>query len=228
MKKVIAYYRVSTDDQHLGISAQKDIVRRYCKFNSTEIISEYEEYESGKKNDRPQLAKALTESVQKGAYLIVAKIDRLTRVAYYGLQLCEKYKIIFVDHPLMGTIEQSLYFGLAQQEREFISQRNKQALAELTKSGVKLGAPKATFTDAMRVKALCKRRQNTISNEANKRAYAVVSVMTGNYSEKAQYLNNNGFRTAKGGIWRAHQVRRLIEAFQCTSFGDITSDVFPG
>ena len=228
MKKVIAYYRVSTDDQHLGIAAQKDIVRRYCKFNSTEIISEYEEYESGKKNDRPQLAKALTESVQKGAYLIVAKIDRLTRVAYYGLQLCEKYKIIFVDHPLMGTIEQSLYFGLAQQEREFISQRTKQALAELTKSGVKLGAPKATFTDAMRVKALCKRRQNTISNEANKRAYAVVSVMTGNYSEKAQYLNNNGFRTAKGGIWRAHQVRRLIEAFQCTSFGDITSDVFPG
>ena len=200
MKKVIAYYRVSTDDQHLGISAQKDIVRRYCEFNSTEIISEYEEYESGKKNDRPQLAKALTESVQKGAYLIVAKIDRLTRVAYYGLQLCEKYKIIFVDHPLMGTIEQSLYFGLAQQEREFISQRTKQALAELTKSGVKLGAPKATFTDAMRVKALCKRRQNTISNEANKRAYAVVSVMTGNYSEKAQYLNNNGFRTAKGGI----------------------------
>lgn len=213
MRKVIAYYRVSTDDQHLGISAQKEIVRRYCETNSGEIISEYEEHESGKKNDRPQLALALAESVRNGASLIVAKIDRLTRVAYFGLQLCEKYKIIFCDHPEMGTLEQSIYFGMAQQEREYISQRTKSALAALKKQGVKLGAPNATFTDSMRETALEKRHQNTISNEANKRAFAVVSVMSGNYSEKARYLNSNGFRTAKGGVWRAHQVRRLIESF---------------
>ena len=218
MRKVIAYYRVSTDDQHLGISAQKEIVRRYSEFNSAEIISEFEEYESGKKNDRPQLAKALAESVKNDAYLIVAKIDRLTRVAYYGLQLCEKYKIIFCDHPDMGTLEQSIYFGMAQQEREYISQRTKSALAALKQQGVRLGAPNATFTVSMREIALKKRRQNTLLNDANKRAYAVVSVMSGNYSQKARYLNSNGFHTAKGGIWRAHQVRRLMEAFQCTSW----------
>lgn len=218
MKKVVAYYRVSTDDQHLGISAQRDIVRRYCEFNIAEIISEYEEHESGKKNDRQQLALALAESVKNNAYLIVAKIDRLTRVAYFGLQLCEKYKIIFCDHPDMATLEQSIYFGMAQQEREYISVRTKQALAELKKRGAKLGAPNATFTDSMRDKSLRKRRQKTISNDANKRAYAVVSVMTGNFSEKARYLNSNGFRTAKGGVWRAHQVRRLIESFQCKSW----------
>ena len=84
--KAVAYYRCSTDDQHLGISAQKEIVRKYCEFNSVEIISEFEEHESGKKNDRPMLAKALSESVYNKAYLVVAKIDRLTRVAYFGLQ----------------------------------------------------------------------------------------------------------------------------------------------
>ena len=214
MKKVVAYYRVSTSDQNLGISAQKDIVRRYCDFNSAEIISEFEEHESGKKNDRTQLAKALDETINNDAYLIVAKIDRLTRVAYFGLQLCEKYKIIFCDHPTMGTLEQSIYFGMAQQEREYISQRTKAALAALKEQGVKLGAPNATFTSDMREMALAKRHQNTISNEANKRAYAVVGVMTGNYTEKAHYLNRNGFRTSKGGIWRAQQVRRLIESFQ--------------
>ena len=191
MIKVIAYYRVSTNDQNLGISAQKDIVRRYW----------------------PILSVALSESAKKGAYLIVAKIDRLTRVAYFGLQLCEKYHIIFCDHPEMGTLEQSIYFGMAQQEREYISQRTKAALAALKKQGVKLGAPGASFSSEMREKALCKRRQNTLSNEANKRAYAVVSVMSGNYSEKARYLNNNGFYTAKGGIWRPHQVKRLIVFF---------------
>ena len=95
MKKVVAYYRVSTNDQNLGIDAQKSIVKQYCDLNSVEIISEYEEHESGKNNHRVQLAIALEETVKTGSYLIVAKIDRLTRVAYFGLQLCEKYKIIW-------------------------------------------------------------------------------------------------------------------------------------
>lgn len=211
--KAVAYYRCSTDDQHLGISAQKEIVWKYCEFYSVEIISEFEEHESGKKNDRPMLAKALSESVYNKAYLVVAKIDRLTRVAYFGLQLCEKYKIIFCDHPDMGTLEQSIYFGMAQQEREYISIRTKQALTELKKKGVKLGAPNATFTDEMRKKSLQKRRSNSLGKEANKKAYAVVSVMSGNYSEKARFLNANGFLTAKGKCWSPYQVKRLVELY---------------
>lgn len=214
MKRLVAYYRVSTNDQNLGISAQKEIVRKYCEFNSAEIISEFEEHESGKKNDRQELAKALAESVKNNAYLIVAKIDRLTRVAYFGLQLCEKYKIIFCDHPDMGTLEQSIYFGMAQQEREYISQRTKAGLAVLKKQGFKLGAPNATFTPEMRAKALEKRRKKTISNEANKRAYAVASVLTGKWEERSRYLNSNGFLTAKGKFWTGYQVRLLVESFQ--------------
>ena len=217
MKRLVAYYRVSTNDQNLGISAQKEIVRKYCEFNSAEIISEFEEYESGKKNDRQELAKALADSVKNNAYLIVAKIDRLTRVAYFGLQLCEKYKIIFCDHPDMGTLEQSIYCGMAQQEREYISQRTKAGLAVLKKQGVKLGAPNDTFTPEMREKALEKRRKNTVSNEANKRAYAVASVLNGKWEERARYLNSNGFLTAKGKYWSGYQVRLLIESFQSWS-----------
>lgn len=213
MRKAVAYYRESTSDQLLGISAQKEIVRKFCESNSVEVIFEFEEHESGKRNDRPILSKALSESVKNGAYLIVARIDRLTRVAYFGLQLCEKYRIIFCDHPDMGTLEQSIYFGMAQQEREYISQRTRVALAALKKKGVRLGAPNATFSDEMRAKALAKRRQNIFRSDANRRAYAVVSVMPGNYSEKARYLNNNGFLTSRGGIWHGSQVRRLIEFF---------------
>lgn len=213
MKKVIAYYRVSTNDQHLGIDAQKEIVIQYCKNYSAEVIGEYEEHESGKNNDRPLLAQALKECSHARCSLIVAKTDRLTRVAYFGLQLCEKYSVIFCDHPEMGTLEQSIYFGMAQQEREYISQRTKAALATLKKRGIKLGAPNASFSDAMRKRALEKRRQNSINSEANKRAYAVVSVMNGNYSERARYLNEHGFLTSRGGIWRGQQVQRLIKAF---------------
>ena len=211
MKQVIAYYRVSTNDQNLGIEAQKSIVKQYCEINSAEIISEYEEHESGKNNHRVQLAIALEETVKTGSYLIVAKIDRLTRVAYFGLQLCEKYKIIFCDHPTMGTLEQSIYFGMAQQEREYISQRTKAALAALKSKGVKLGAPNAHFSDVQRSMALSRRKNNSRNNEANRKAYAILSIMSGNWTDKAKFLNKNGFKTSKGGIWRPQQVQRLVE-----------------
>ena len=211
MKKVVAYYRVSTNDQNLGIDAQKSIVRQYCDLNSVEIISEYEEHESGKNNKRVQLATALEETVKTGSYLIVAKIDRLTRVAYFGLQLCEKYKIIFCDHPTMGTLEQSIYFGMAQQEREYISQRTKAALAALKSKGVKLGAPNAHFTNVQRSMALSRRKNNSRNKEANKKAFAIVRIMTGNWTDKAKFLNDNGFKTSKGGIWRPQQVKRLVD-----------------
>lgn len=216
MKKVVAYYRVSTNDQNLGIDAQKSIVKQYCDLNSVEIISEYEEHESGKNNHRVQLAIALEETVKTGSYLIVAKIDRLTRVAYFGLQLCEKYKIIFCDHPTMGTLEQSIYFGMAQQEREYISQRTKAALAALKSKGVKLGAPNAHFTNVQRSMALSRRKNNSRNKEANKKAFAIVRIMTGNWTDKAKFLNDNGFKTSKGGIWRPQQVQRLVETMsQC-------------
>ena len=217
MKKVVAYYRTSTDEQRMGVAAQKDIVQKYCNDNCIEIICVFEEHESGKKNDRPQLLAALQETEKNSAYLIVAKIDRLTRVAYFGLQLCEKYKIIFCDHPEMSTLEQCIYFGMAQQEREYISQRTKDALAELKKKGVKLGAPNATFTSEMREKGLKKRRENSLSNDCNRKAYAVVSVMQGNYSDKARFLNANGFLTAKGKYWSPWQVQRLISMFSSVS-----------
>ena len=216
MKKVVAYYRVSTNDQNLGIDAQKSIVKQYCDLNSVEIISEYEEHESGKNNHRVQLAIALEETVKTGSYLIVAKIDRLTRVAYFGLQLCEKYKIIFCDHPTMGTLEQSIYFGMAQQEREYISQRTKAALAALKSKGVKLGAPNAHFTNVQRSMALSRRKNNSRNKEANKKAFAIVRIMTGNWTDKAKFLNDNGFKTSKDGIWRPQQVKRLVEMMsQC-------------
>ena len=211
MKQVVAYYRVSTNDQSLGIDAQKGIIKQYCDLNSVEIISEYEEHESGKNNNRVKLAIALEETVKTGASLIVAKIDRLTRVAYFGLQLCEKYKIIFCDHPTMGTLEQSIYFGMAQQEREYISQRTKAALKALKSKGVKLGAPNPHFTDNMRRMAFSRRKSNSVNNEANRKAYAIVSIMSGNWSDKARFLNNNGFKTPRGGIWRPQQVQRLVD-----------------
>ena len=81
MMKFISYLRVSTDRQGksgLGLEAQRKAVADHVA-GKGEIATEYVEIESGKKNDRPQLARALGEAKRIGAVLLIAKLDRLAR-----------------------------------------------------------------------------------------------------------------------------------------------------
>ncbi len=48
MTNYIAYYRVSTKKQSLGLEAQQDIISTYVANAGGTIISEYQEKESGK------------------------------------------------------------------------------------------------------------------------------------------------------------------------------------
>ena len=60
MSKFVAYYRVSTDRQGqsgLGLDAQRAAVVKHI--GTAELVAEYTEVESGRKNDREQLAAAL-------------------------------------------------------------------------------------------------------------------------------------------------------------------------
>jgi DNA invertase Pin-like site-specific DNA recombinase len=60
--KHVAYYRVSTARQGrsgLGLEAQKRAVAEYLNGGDWKIVGEFTEVESGKRADRPELAKAL-------------------------------------------------------------------------------------------------------------------------------------------------------------------------
>jgi len=82
--KHVAHYRVSTARQGrsgLGLEAQKQAVADYLNGGDWKIVAEFTEVESGKKSDRPQLAKALAICRLHGARLVIAKFDRLSRNA---------------------------------------------------------------------------------------------------------------------------------------------------
>lgn len=218
--KYIAYYRVSTKKQGLGLDAQKSIVENFVKANGGEIVGEYSEKESGKDKgnlyrNRVQLVSALDACKQQGAALIVAKVDRLTRDMETAANLVKHYDIVFCDHPEMDALQQGVFFGMAMQEREYISQRTKQALQAKREKGAKLGAPNATFTDEQRAAALDTRRNNARRNENNLRAYGFIKNVRGvNWGTLANLLNQYGFKTAKGGNWQAIQVQRLAKLFE--------------
>jgi Resolvase, N terminal domain len=60
--KFIAYFRVSTDRQGksgLGLAAQREAVMSYLDGGRWALVDEFTEIESGKRNDRPELVRAL-------------------------------------------------------------------------------------------------------------------------------------------------------------------------
>jgi Resolvase, N terminal domain len=67
--KFIGYLRVSTEKQGqsgLGIEAQRKAIEDYLNGGRWELLHEYVEIESGKRSDRPELAKALAHSKATG------------------------------------------------------------------------------------------------------------------------------------------------------------------
>ena len=67
--KWVAYYRVRTAKQGasgLGLEAQREAVAGYLNGGSWQLAAEFVEVESGRRNDRPELAKALAACRRTG------------------------------------------------------------------------------------------------------------------------------------------------------------------
>ena len=82
---IVIYTRVSTDEQGksgLGLNAQLKLCRQYAKNYGKEIIAEFREVVSGKTDllEREQFTQAVMVAQSNGASLVVAKLDRLSRV----------------------------------------------------------------------------------------------------------------------------------------------------
>ena len=150
MDSAVAYYRVSTRQQHrsgLGIEAQRAMVTRFAEAEKITIIAEYVEAESGKGADaldrRPQLASALATARKARCCVIVSKLDRLSRdVAFVAGLMAQRVPFIVAElgrdaDPFMLH----LYAALAEKERRLISERTKAALAVRKAPGTTLGNP---------------------------------------------------------------------------------------
>lgn len=215
--KYIAYYRVSTNKQNLGIDAQKNAVENYIKANNANLIGSYQEKESGKNDDRKELRKALEQCKKEDATLLIAKLDRLSRKVSFLFNLRDSgINFLSLDCPNFNTLTLGIFATLAQAERELISQRTKAALQIKKQNGVKLGTPKKNVSEDIRNLAYTKIKSNANENVNNKRAKCVIEALiktTNNKAEIARKLNEGGFTTSKGGKFTSIQVIRLIHRY---------------
>src|SRR5277367_4199142 len=141
--KFVAYYRVSTAKQGasgLGLEAQQESVRSYLNGGRWKMVDEVTEIESGKRNDRPALASALSLCRIHKATLIIAKLDRLARNVHFISGLMEsKVDFVAVDFPQANKLTVHILAAVAEHEALMISQRTKAALGAAKARGVVLG-----------------------------------------------------------------------------------------
>jgi len=107
----IAYYRVSTDKQGksgLGLEAQRAAVAHYLGSVGGSLHAEFTEVETGKRNDRPELQKALAACRKQKARLVIAKLDRLSRnVAFIAAMMDAGVEFVACDNPHATRLSQS-------------------------------------------------------------------------------------------------------------------------
>ncbi len=217
-QRFVSYLRVSTTKQGatgLGIEAQRHTVTQYlASGRHKELLQEFVEVESGKKNSRPQLAKALELAQLTGAILIIAKLDRLSRNAHFLTGLVEAgVEFIACDLPEANKLTVTIMAAVAEHERDRIAQRTKDALAAAKARGIKLGNPQGAkhLVGLGNLEAL-----TSIKLKANQNAQRLANTIatlqaTGTKSARgiALALNSKGILSPRGSQWDAKAVTRL-------------------
>jgi DNA invertase Pin-like site-specific DNA recombinase len=219
--RFVAYYRVSTDRQGrsgLGLDGQREAVENHANRVGGTIIASFQEVESGKANDRPELHKAIHHAKVTGATLLIAKLDRLSRNAAFLLTLRDSgVPFLAADMPDANNLSIGVMAVVAQEERRMISERTKTALQRAKASGKKLGNPNG----AAALRRYGKGHEHAAEARkayAKDRARDILPIIdtirqegTTSLNGIAKELNQRGIKTARGGRWYAASVRNLLQ-----------------
>ncbi len=223
MPAIVGYQRVSTREQGesgLGIEAQQAAIEAYARQNGGRIVALYTEVESGKVNERPELARALAHARRSRATLVVAKLDRLARnVAFLSALMDSTVPFVVVDNPQANRLTLHILAAVAEAEAVAISQRTKAALTAYKARGGKLGAelPQCrNLTAEARAKGI--RKAAEVNHRAATEAYSdLLPTITSLKAEglalraMAGKLNEEGHTTRRGKPWNPVQVARVLE-----------------
>ena len=230
-ERAVAYYRVSTARQGqsgLGLDAQRVAVEGLCAARGWDLVAPpYQEVESGKRSDRPELLKALERAKLTGARLVIAKLDRLSRDATFLITLQDSgVRFTAADMPDANELTVGIMALVARQERQAISKRTTEALAAAKARGQRLGNPNG----AAALRRAGKGNQAAtaaVSAQATDRAAQLRPVLEGlqaagvtSLNGIAASLNDEGILTPRGGRWHASSVRNLVARLDADRAGE--------
>lgn len=217
-QKFVAYYRVSSQEQGqsgLGLEAQRDTVERFIKHNGNRIIAEFTEIESGGKDDRPELTKAIQTAKNNRATLVIAKLDRLSRSVSFTSTLMESdLKFVCCDMPFANDLTIHIFAAFAEFERKRIGERTKEAIA--AKRRREPDWQPGNLTKEGNLKAYAAMKRNADQNQDNRKAWHFIKPRREageTYQDIADELNKEGYRTRQDKQFFPQTVRHIYQRF---------------
>ena len=218
MRRYVVYQRVSSQEQGksgLGLEAQERDIQLFLENYAEspfQVLERFVEVHSGKDNERPLLTAAIALAKEQKAVLVVSKLDRLSRRVSFIASLMEDRDLDFkvAQMPHADKFQLHIYACLAEQERDFISQRTKAALAAAKARGVKLGAPK------QHLEALASARSDKALREARAVAGVIVPLRNACASLRSicNALNSSGATTSRGTAFHPSLVARMLQVLE--------------
>ena len=212
--KYVLYVRCSSQEQGrsgLGLEAQERDIQLFMEnYAETpyEVLGRFVEVHSGADNTRPQLQEAILIAKANKAVLVVSKLDRLSRKVSFLASLMEDRDLEFKvsQMPYADKFQLHIYAALAEQERDFISQRTKAALAAAKARGVKLGAP------VQHLAVLAKARQEKALREAQQVSGVILPLRKRGTTLRGicEILNASGIKTSRGKAFHPSLVSRML------------------
>jgi DNA invertase Pin-like site-specific DNA recombinase len=219
MKKIIAYYRSSTKEQHYSIDVQRNQMQAYVEKYGYVLIEEYHEHHSGKEKSRIQLAAAIEHCIEDNCTLAFTKLDRLSRQVSHLYQIRDSgLDLICLDMPELNTLTFGIFATIAQHERELISHRTSSAL-QVIKQYKKLGNPKGWSENKEKAQNSRREKRNDwLKSNDVKKAENIIQLMETTpgvtLTEIARNLNMHGIKTQRGRSWYPNQVKLLINQLE--------------
>jgi DNA invertase Pin-like site-specific DNA recombinase len=225
--KFVAYLRTSTTDQNLGIEAQRSTVTQFVASRGGRIVGCFEEQESGARSDRPQLEAALAHARDRGATLLVAKLDRLSRdVEFLARLLKGDVQLAFCDLPNADRLVIGIMANVAQWERDRISTRTREALGAKKAAGYADGRKPGNPAGAAAFGAEGRSRGQGRAVETVKAGAQEFAERMRPHIERARAqgattlreiaaaLNAADVEARRGGAWDASAVMRLLKRLE--------------
>jgi len=213
----ILYLRASTQRQGqsgLGLEGQRLIAHAFLT-PADRILAEYIEVESGRKNNRPEMARAIAAVRAAGATLLVAEMSRLARSVYFTSRLMEeRVRFKACDIPNADEFTINILAAVAQKGAKDISDATRRGLAAKKARGCTLGRPE-NFTAASRALGRAAVQRNAHEALPNKQARRLATLLRAGgltLAAIAAELNTHGYRTRRGKSFGKSTVLRLLRA----------------
>ncbi len=154
--KTVAYLRVSTAQQDVG--SQRLAIVEYARKHDFRIDDFIAVTVAGQASEKRRRLDELMNVLQRGDRLVVSELSRLGRalgqivaildaLAKAGIAFLAMKENIRVEgkHDIQAKVMTTLFALFAEVERDLISERTREGLAQARASGRKLGRPKGSL-----------------------------------------------------------------------------------